>query len=309
MGNLAGRDWTKMQRKFKVDFYRTSLTEGPDLEKALHEISQIDEAGSRRNIEVGDDWVRLSRGEFTDGGFVGDLLRIRMVEGGFRADLGGGLAAIELGPDEGLAEAAAFFFHFKTGTLVYQRNARGPSAGHFCTYLKQAARLDEPVELERVVKPDAMARVRAMPRLRKVWVKSVLGDVMAGMGEVGPGVREAMASAGLVNAGEVEIQLKAGKAKGAALDLKSVEEWLGAWLAVKRTIGDEHATVQKMVVAGVDEAGQGQEFDILEDRLEMAIEVEMGTDPEAYYAERMAGVLRSWDLQKGNIKAYLDAGG
>ena len=85
-----------------------------------------------------------------------------------------------------------------------------------------------------------------------------------------------------------------------------MEEFVEAWLTIKRTVGDEHATVQKIIVAGVDESGQGQEFDILEDRLEMAIEVEMGIDPTAYYAERMAGILRSWDLQKSNIKALLE---
>src|SRR5690606_6778270 len=166
-----------MQKTAKVDFFTVDV-ESTGLETILRELHATAADSTKRNVESNDDWIRLARGRLTDHGYLGDLMRISMVPAGFRADLAGKVTPIDLSKDEGVAECSAFYFDFETGILTLQRNSRAASWRQFGQYFKRVADLDTDVQVQPLLRPIEMGKVKILPILRKVHISSAVVDVI-----------------------------------------------------------------------------------------------------------------------------------
>ena len=126
-----------MHKTAKIDFFTVEIADSIDLETILRMVHQKPSDSQKRNVEINDDWIRLARGNLTDDGYLGDMMRISMAPAGFRANLAGDITAVSLSKDEGMAECSAFYYDFETSILALQRNSKAVSSRMLSSYFKQ----------------------------------------------------------------------------------------------------------------------------------------------------------------------------
>ncbi|MEZ5301325.1 MAG: DUF6731 family protein [Verrucomicrobiales bacterium] len=291
-----------MRRSYKIDFYFVESGSGADFETILSRVAQLSEEGTDRNMGVGDDYIRLAHAGSDGDGFWGDLLRIRMAETAFRADLGGQMEGIQMESDQGFADGSAFYYDYSSGILVMQRNSRGPNKGHFCRYFVSMGKAEEPIELEPILHEGAVDKFRSMQNIKKVLVRVNVTDDLLTLDKLKPDAERALAMARDAEAREIEILLKSSKAQGGYLHKERAVEVVEGWLNVGKRLGPDAQVTKKAVVSGYDGSGQRLEFDILNDKIEMAMEVDVYPDADEYYQSRIAQIRRAWELHKTKLR-------
>lgn len=294
-----------MQKTAKVDFYSVDV-ESTGLETILRELHATAADSAKRNVESNDDWIRLARGRLTDQGYLGDLMRISMAPAGFRADLSGKVTPIDLSKDEGVAECSAFYFDFESGILSLQRNSRAASWRQFGNYFKRVADLDTDVQVQPLLRPIEMGKVKILPLLRKVHISSAVVDVMATLENIDEGSLQLIRQAARAESSAIEWVLKAGREKEATLNHAVVHEVIESWLRIHADFGDEeNEIVKKIVVTGKDETGATVEFDLLKDKFFTTMRFEWVPDDAALWKVRGDEIQRAWELNKTRLRQLL----
>ncbi len=294
-----------MQKTAKVDFYTVDV-ESTGLETILRELHATAADSAKRNVESNDDWIRLARGRLTDHGYLGDLMRISMAPAGFRADLAGKVTPIDLSKDEGVAECSAFYFDFESGILTLQRNSRAASWRQFGQYFKRVADLDTDVQIQPLLRPIEMSKVKILPLLRKVHISSAVVDVMGTLENIDEGSLQLIRQAAQAESPAIELVLKAGREKEATLHHAVVHEIIESWLRIHADFGDEeNEIVKKIVVTGKDETGATVEFDLLKDKFFTTMRFEWVPDDAALWKARGDEILRAWELNKTRLRQLL----
>ncbi len=293
----------------KIDFFRIENADAIGLDSLLRKLHQLPPDSQKRNIEINDDWVRLARGEWSDDGYLGDLMRISMAPAGFRATLSGKITAVNLDQDEGMADCSAFYLDFETRLLALQRNAKGVSARQLASYLKQVADFDGEVEITPVLHPTDLMKVSVLPVIRKVHIVANLVDVMPTLENIDENTLRLIQNAAQAESGGIEIVMKSPREKGATLNQAVVLETLESWLRIHRDFSDEeNEIVKKIVVSGKDEAGVTVEFDLLKDRIYTVMSYQWVPNDHELWKSRSKHVQTAWDLHKGQLKQLLPAG-
>jgi hypothetical protein len=133
-------------------------------------------------------------------------------------------------------------------------------------------------------------------------IRVAITDEVLTLDHLKPDAERAIATARDSDAKEIEISVKAGKAQGGYLNKERAVEMVEMWLDVQKRAASEDEVAKKIVVSGYDGSGGRLEFDILKDKLEMAMEVDVYSDADEYYHDRVAQIRRSWELQKTKLR-------
>lgn len=297
-----------MHKTAKVDFFTVEIADSTDLEIVLKNLHGTATDSHKRNVEVDDDWLRLSRGKLADDGYLGDMMRISMAPAGFRANLAGEITAVNLHQDEGMAENSAFFFDFETGILALQRNSRAVSANQLSRYFKRVANLDGEVEIKPVLRPTDIMKVKVLPVIRKVHISSSVIDAMTTMENIDNNTKQLILNAAQAESPGIEIILKSAREKGATLNQTVAHETIESWLRIQSELSDEeNEVVKKIVVTGKDESGATAEFDLLKDRMFTVMRYQQIPDVEEMWKTRSDQIQQAWDLNKAQLGRLLAA--
>jgi hypothetical protein len=296
-----------MQKTAKVDFFTVEI-DSTTLESILRNLHGLAADSPKRNVEINDDWIRLARGQLTDSGYLGDLMRISMAPAGFRADLSGKVTAINLSKDEGVAEFSAFYYDFESGILALQRNSKAVSWKQTASYFKRAADLDDDVQLKPILRPGDLGKVKILPILRKVHISSAVIDVMPTIENVDEHTRNVIRNAAQAESPGIEMVLKSGREKEATLNHAVVHEIIESWLTIHSDFGDEeNEIVKKILITGKDETGGRVEFDMLKDRTFTMMRYEWVPDDKVLWERRSDELKRAWELNRANLKRLVAA--
>ncbi len=292
-----------MNKSAKIDFFTVDFTDSGDLEIILRNLHSTPIDSNKRNVDVDDDWIRLSRGKLSEDGYLGDMMRISMAPAGFRANLSGEITAVDLGKDEGMAESAAFYYDFETGILVLQRNGRAVSATQLSRYFKRAGDVDGEVEIKPILRPTNIEKVKLLPVIRKIHISASVVDEMTTFSTIDANTKQLITNAAQAESPGIEIILKSARDKGATLNQAVAHETIESWLTIHNDLSDEdNDIVNKIVVTGKDEGGNTTEFDMLKDRLFTVMNYQWIPDDRELWKKRSDHIQKAWDLNKSMLK-------
>ncbi|MCB1063368.1 MAG: hypothetical protein KDN20_10665 [Verrucomicrobiae bacterium] len=295
-----------MHKTAKIDFFTVEIADSIDLETILRMVHQKPSDSQKRNVEINDDWIRLARGNLTDDGYLGDMMRISMAPAGFRANLAGDITAVSLSKDEGMAECSAFYYDFETSILALQRNSKAVSSRMLSSYFKQIGDVEGEVEIKPVLHPTDIMKVKVLPVIRKIHIVSTFIDVMPTLDNVDENTKRLIQFAAQSESGGIEIVMKSPREKGATLNQAVALETLESWLRIHNDFSDEeNEIVKKIVVSGKDETGTTVEFDMLKDRMYSVMSYQWVPDDRELWKTRSGHIQTAWDLYKANLKRML----
>ena len=119
---------------------------------------------------MADEPVRLRHLQRVAGRWLGDLVRIRLNEQIDKSDTAGREEELVFQENEGPCEKTAFFFDPHTGVLAIQQGGGGVSASSCSRYFRTLGHVQK-IELEAIIKLEALQRILAMGQVRKFKIQ------------------------------------------------------------------------------------------------------------------------------------------
>jgi len=297
-----------MHKTTKIDFFSVEIDSSSDLEIILKNLHSLPSDSGKRNEEINDDWIRLARGKLSEGGYLGDMMRISMAPAGFRANLAGEIVPVNLNKDEGMAECSAFYYDFESSILVLQRNSKAVTSSQLSRYFKRVADVDGEVEIQPILRPTDIMKMKALPVIRKIHIASSIVDAMTTMDNIDGNTRQIILTAAQAESPGIELIMKSAREKGATLNQAVAAETVESWLKIHEYLSDdEDEVVKKIVVTGKDESGTTAEFDLLKDRMFTFMSFDWVPDDAELWKTRSDKIQQAWDLNKANLKRTLAA--
>tara|TARA_R110002096_G_scaffold42893_28_gene115412 strand:+ start:896 stop:1801 length:906 start_codon:yes stop_codon:yes gene_type:complete len=297
-----------MHKSAKIDFFTIETPDSTDLEVILRKLHGMPSNSEKRNVDLDDNWVRLARGKLSEGGYLGDMMKISMAPAGFRANLSGEITAVNLNKDEGMAECSAFYYDFEHAILVLQRNSKAVTSGQLSRYFKRVADVDGEIEIKPVLRPTDIMKVKLLPVIRKIHIASTIIDAMTAMDNIDENTKQLILNAEQAESPAIEIIMKSAREKGATLNQAVALETIGSWLKIHEHLSDEeNEIVNKIVVTGKDESGATAEFDMLKDRMFTVMNYQWVPDDSELWKTRSDHVQKAWDLNHAKLKRTLAA--
>lgn len=286
-----------MARTITFDFYRVKVEDkaGRSFPDLLEEMNAVDDRAQSRT----DDAIRLQPVKKSHGMLRGDMLRIRLNEVPVKAKLSGETKEIDLAADEGIGEETAYLFHPNTRILVIQRNRIGVSAAVMAKYFRTLCKV-RAVNLEMILKQDALERIRGMATIRTFEVHVAAPDRAEGLRGRG---HSAKAMYDLLNdhqANNLTVKLSMGHKRGG---LQNVID------TIVRLAGNqaEDPAVKKILVIGNEDEDDSEKtlIDLLQDRLTESVILE-GDGSRVTSAQRFKALNAAWELHRDYLES-LDA--
>jgi hypothetical protein len=287
-------------KPLNADFFKLEVTTGEKFEDLVFSVAKT---GIKREttLEVKDDFfTRLeSAGKWGEEFVEGQIVRLRMNSLPDKAGFDEPIQAIGFNEEEGVGESAAFMFDKKSNILLLERNRNAVTTFTFAQFFRQAAKLQGPINLHPVLRPEMLQKVLNAKVVRKLVVKLAGPDhVGAAVAEMEPSVNEMLKARQSLRAPVAEFTYSVGQRRKEGLNLGNV---LGAVKDFLRLNGGEGGNVEKLIVSG--SAGPHDDFavDLLESRLEGRDTVETTLERRIPYDRKRKALRRIWEKNRDEI--------
>lgn len=279
-------------RKMRVDFYTINTQAGPQFHNILQKCSSIPDGDARSYLDS--DFIsHLSKLEYKDGLWEGDLYRLKINDPAFKGSTSGQVTMVPLKANEGMSDFVAFIFDPSNNVLVWQKNTAGPKIQPFITFCTSNGGPGAAPVVEYMLEKDVLRKLERAPMVRSLNAKIAPSHSMLVSSDPDHGVSEVLKLAKLYSGPNVEIIVSVGRKKS-GLNAVQILKTIKSLLTFSKT-GDE--TVKKLKVNIQDELGDNEPIDLLEQTIRGEIEVEKLADPDEYYTARM-DQLRSLYIKK-----------
>jgi hypothetical protein len=241
-----------MVKTFRIDFFRATMPVGCafTFQETVGSILGIP-AGPGRNHEIHDAPVRIQQGVVNGDLCEGDLIRIQMDGLPLKAGLDGTANPVQFNSDEGLGHETAFLYNIPLRVLLLQRNRSGVSPEAVCRYIERHAETEQPIQLEPIAMPDAVARLDRMAKVRRLRV------VVAGLERArqfesqSPSVQRMIGLINDMDSMVLEMELGAGVKRRASISKVGVLATIRGLLGIPADV----AEVRRIDVSGRDDDG------------------------------------------------------
>lgn len=286
----------------RIGFYRVDVNSREEVTFAdLLAIGRGLPDDETRTLDRPDGPVRLQFARQSADAWQGELIRIRLGEDPKKANRRGRVMPIDFEEDEGLGEETAFVYDPQLRIIAYHEHRGGVTLGNAARYFKTISRgRVRSIQFKPIVRPDALARILGMGRVREFEIDIAGPDSGAPVRDLGHSALTLFQAKNEFQALKARFRFTLGRGAGTLQNVK--EAITQIW-----NRGDElKGQVDKLTVTGEDEAGDEQLeiIDLIEDRLVVPVTVDL-RNGRLTDTRRRAAVLEAWSAQRESLlEAY-----
>lgn len=242
-----------------------------------------------RNRTIDGEQVRLENLDASNPGYVlMNIVRLRR-EGPGKAGVKKPVTSFGLAPDESYAHETAALYHDETGCFVIQYSHSGPRATGVAAYLSELFH-PHSFSVVPVWKKDGMKALSERTVISKIDVKIAPKWLKLVDDNAASGVMDGIAVCKKNGAETIALTISA--ERGHSLSQRSTNSWF-SWLTKTRASGEAEA-IERFKVTASGDGLRSKEFDLLEPRIEMEVNIPAGPDRLIPLASRWEALKVAW---------------
>jgi hypothetical protein len=284
------------KKAIKIDFYLVKQPDdGKPFEKILTSIFQIN--WRKRACQIGDHFVRLNKLSRGNQLFDGEFSKLRMTELPEKGSLLTEDEMLDFANEEGLSEKRAFLYDPKLQCLAIQRNRQSATLTDLSSYMLEKS--NEEIDFDPLLSVSTYQRLAKMDEIRKFEL-SVAGINNSRIFEdLGLESKAFLSLNKDFQAPMLKITLSMGRQKGGMLRniIKAAKE-LGS-------LGKETGTVNVVKLQGIDEDGQRDLIDLLNEPLMEEVKLDKARSRSLPYTARLSAVHAAYRKKRDEIATIL----
>ena len=288
---------------FNINYFRPYVHQkGRDFNDVLTECSGWPEKSDARKVRIAGNTLRLAHLTFAGGIWRGDIHYIDFAKGAYKGSEDGDISPVNLNPEEGMLDGAAFVHDPVLNVLAVERRAVGPTLTRFARFFEKSEAMTSRLSLEPVLKSDAYAQFQKLSRVTRAHLRIAGGLRGQALGSAPSAVKGGLEAAYAAGSPEIEIQFSVGrKFRSQELDTSAIKRaW--NWLLRQNAEGDLNVTTLK--ITGSEEGSVATQYlDLIEERMQDRVNLVPNDDRVVTYDTRVAALVASFQEKRDVLES------